>query len=179
MKITFRHVTLVAAAAFAAFIAACGHGSNVPGSGTGPPWKWVSGSNVGGSKGVYGTLGAAASGNVPGAREAPATWTDASGNLWMFGGLGYDSAGTGGYLNDLWKYEPSSGQWDWVSGSNEPDAVASYGTEGKASTDNVPGSRVDAASWTDASGNFWLFGGLGVDPDAVAGSLADLWKASP
>jgi hypothetical protein len=31
---------------------------------------------------------------------------DASGNFWLFGGLGMDSTGTLGYLNDLWKFEP-------------------------------------------------------------------------
>jgi len=36
----------------------------------------------------------------------PVNWTDASGNFWLFGGNGFDSAGTQGYLNDLWKYEP-------------------------------------------------------------------------
>ncbi len=30
---------------------------------------------------------------------------DASGNLWLFGGLGEDSTeGAGGALNDLWEY---------------------------------------------------------------------------
>ena len=35
------------------------------------------------------------------------SWIDASGNLWLFGGDGYDSVGTQDeYLNDLWKYQP-------------------------------------------------------------------------
>ncbi len=60
----------------------------------------------GGQPGVYGTLGTPASTNTPGARIGAAPWIDASGNLWFFGGQGYDSTGSQGYLNDLWKYQP-------------------------------------------------------------------------
>lgn len=45
------------------------------------------------------------------------TWTDASGNLWMFGGYGYDSTGTRGWLNALWEFNPATGMWTWVGGS--------------------------------------------------------------
>ena len=41
--------------------------------------------------GVYGTLGIAAAGNIPGARDSAATWTDSNGNFWLFGGEGADS----------------------------------------------------------------------------------------
>jgi N-acetylneuraminic acid mutarotase len=37
------------------------------------------------------------------------SWIDASGNLWLFGGNGYDSTGNFGYLNDLWQYDPGTG----------------------------------------------------------------------
>jgi hypothetical protein len=34
-------------------------------------------------------------------------WTDSSGNFWLFGGDGYDSAAVSdGLLNDLWRYQP-------------------------------------------------------------------------
>lgn len=70
-------------------------------------WTWMGGSQgVGNQKGVYGTLGSAAASNVPGARLWAASWMDSSGNLWLFGGYGYDSAGNLGQLNDLWKYKP-------------------------------------------------------------------------
>jgi hypothetical protein len=53
--------------------------------------------------GVYGTLGALAPGNVPGARCVANSWVDANGNLWLFVGYGF-AGGTGGYLGDLWMY---------------------------------------------------------------------------
>ena len=45
-------------------------------------------------------------------------WTDSRGNLWLFGGEGYDSIGARGYLNDLWEFNPSTNEWTWVSGSS-------------------------------------------------------------
>jgi hypothetical protein len=66
----------------------------------------MGGSSTVGHAGVYGTLGTAAAGNIPGSRDAAVTWTDSSGNFWLFGGWGYDSTGTVGDLNDLWEYQP-------------------------------------------------------------------------
>jgi hypothetical protein len=63
------------------------------------------GSN-GGQSGVYGTLETPASGNIPGGRASAASWTDSSGNLWLFGGRGFDVNGNYGELNDLWVYQP-------------------------------------------------------------------------
>jgi len=36
----------------------------------------------------------------------PAGWIDAQGNLWIFGGHGYDPTGNVGQLNDVWMYKP-------------------------------------------------------------------------
>jgi hypothetical protein len=67
-------------------------------------WTWVSGSNIVNQQGSYGTLGV--TGNLPGSRINGATWTDAQGNLRLFGGFGIDSTGAQGYLNDLREYQP-------------------------------------------------------------------------
>jgi hypothetical protein len=69
-------------------------------------------------------------GNVPGARYSANSWIDSSGNLWLFGGYGYDSTGAVGRLNDLWRYSPSTGLWTWVSGGNGDNATGVYGTLG-------------------------------------------------
>ena len=69
-------------------------------------WTWMSGSNVIVQTGTYGTLGAPAPANVPGARPVPVGWTDTSGNLWLFGGVYFNSAGIRQFLNDLWMYLP-------------------------------------------------------------------------
>jgi len=135
-------------------------------------WTWVTGANVASKQGTYGTQGTAAPGNVPGARNGSVSWTDASGNLWLFGGQGYDSAGTDGYLNDLWEY--SAGIWTWMGGSNVVSQQGMYGTQGAAAPGNVPGARNGSATWTDSSGNLWLFGGQN-----ASGDFNDLWKYEP
>jgi N-acetylneuraminic acid mutarotase len=143
-------------------------------------WTWVSGSNTVNAQGVYGTQGTAATMNVPGARSGYSTWTDASGNLWLFGGIAYDSTGAQGNLNDLWEYSPQTGMWTWVSGSNIVNAQGVYGTQGAAAAPNVPGARHYALStWTDAAGNLWLFGGVVTDSSGNASERNDLWKYSP
>jgi hypothetical protein len=139
-------------------------------------WTWVGGSSLTEQPGVYGTLGVPAAGNVPGARYLAASWTDASGNFWLFGGLGLDSTGTRGDLNDLWKYNPPTGMWTWMGG---PSSICNtdgnyyctsvYGTQGIPAPDNAPGSQTGASSWTDSCGNFWLFGTSG----------NDLWRYEP
>ena len=142
-------------------------------------WTWVSGSNTYLQKGIYGTKGTAASSNIPGARNSAVSWLDSSGKLWLFGGDGYDSTGTNGALNDLWKYDPTTNEWTWVSGSNTVDQTGIYGTKGTAAPSNLPGARGYAVSWIDSSGNLWLFGGAGFDSAGNRDDLNDLWKYDP
>lgn len=153
-------------------------------------WTWVAGPNRPASSGVYGSLGTAAAGNYPGSRSAPSTWKDSSGNFWLFGGEGADSTGHSGYLNDLWKFNPSTLEWTWMGGGNQLPTCPStnscgppgvYGSLGIASPANIPGGRSDALSWTDANGNFWLFGGniYIVYLNGWGGYENDLWMYSP
>src|SRR5215469_826291 len=83
-------------------------------------FTWVSGSSTADANGVYGTQGVAAASDVPGARHGPVTWTDAAGNLWLFGGYGLFAPGLADVpmFNDVWKYSPAIGQWTWVGGPN-------------------------------------------------------------
>ncbi len=140
-------------------------------------WTWVGGSNTTQANGIYGTLGTPAPGNIPGARNFSISWADASGNLWLFGGNGFDSSSSfASQLNDLWKYDIQTGFWTWVGGSDTGDATSTYGTLGTPASGNIPGARNSSISWADASGNLWLFGGLGFDSDNLLGDLNDLWK---
>jgi N-acetylneuraminic acid mutarotase len=143
---------------------------------SGGQWTWMSGSSSPNQSGIYGTLGVGSPDNVPGARNGGAAWMDKSGNLWMFGGLGLDASGRSEYLNDLWEY--SAGEWIWMGGSNFGSQSGVYGTQGQASTANVPGARQPAASWVDSAGNFWVFGGGGVDANGKTDYLNDLWEYS-
>lgn len=146
-------------------------------------WTWVAGPSSPLSPAVYGTMGVASAQNVPGARLRTVTWVDTSGNLWMYGGYGYGESMPGsqtsyGALGDLWMYSPSQGMWTWMGGTGKASAPPVYGTRGTASKTNYPGARSDAAAWTDAQGNFWLFGGNGTDSTGTVGNLNDLWEYS-
>jgi N-acetylneuraminic acid mutarotase len=161
-------------------------------------WTWMGGSSTvpptsggsGGQSGVYGTLGAPASGNILGGRYGNSNWTDTSGNFWLSGGQGYDSNGNEGYLNDLWEFNPIANEWVWMGGSStmscgligitaygsgcgEPGV---YGKLGVPATGNIPGGRQAALTWTDSTGHFWLFGGEGYDVNGLRGILNDLWE---
>ncbi|HUD23660.1 MAG TPA: kelch repeat-containing protein, partial [Acidobacteriaceae bacterium] len=172
-------------------------GSSSGSGGTTPPstpstaheWTWESGSSAMiltaggfyGQPGIYGTQGVASTSNAPGGRAGAVSWTDGSGNLWLFGGNGYDSTNSGSLLlNDLWEFSPTTKEWTWVSGSNTGTSDNSahgtpgvYGTLGVASATNVPGERDAPVSWTDSSGNLWLFGGAGYDSTGTQGGLND------
>jgi hypothetical protein len=160
-------------------------------------WTWMGGSSTfescGNSDclrpGVYGTLGEAGAKNIPGGRSGAVSWSDASGNLWLFGGQGYGATVTYGWLNDLWKFDPTLGEygeWTWMGGSST--VVGScdryvqcgqpgvYGMLGMAESTNIPGGRYSSVSWSDESGNLWLFSGLSYDSTGTLGYLNDLWK---
>ncbi len=142
-------------------------------------WTWISGSDTANATGVYGTKGVAGASNVPGARFDAVSWVGAGGNLWLFGGFGFDSTDTFGRLNDLWEYSPASNDWTWISGANTVGAKGVYGTEGVAASENMPGARNNANGWVDAAGNLWLFGGYGLDSTGSDAIFNDLWKFSP
>ena len=140
---------------------------------------WMGGSNGVGQAGSYGAQGAGSTSNIPGARQSAVSFTDTAGNFWLFGGNGFDGAGVSGDLNDLWEFNPSSGDWTWVSGTQLANQAGTYGVLGTGSTSNLPGSRVASISWRDSSDNLWLFGGSGDDAFGAAGFLNDLWEFTP
>lgn len=141
------------------------------------PWAWVKGDNTVDQGGVYGTQGVTSSTNKPGARVFSTTWKDSNGNLWLFGGNGYTSTNLG-YLNDLWKYDPSTNQWTWMKGDNSISQNATYGSQGNPSSNNKPGATYASVSWIDGNDNLWLFGGFGYTNNSY-GFLNSLWKYDP
>ena len=138
-------------------------------------WIWMGGSNSAGQPGIYGTQGTGAGSNIPGGRNGAASWLDQSGNLWMFGGLGYDSKGSLNFLNDLWEFNNTSSAWTWVGGDTVGGSTGSFGTQGVASATNVPPALYSPIGWSDSSGNLWVFGSAGVGIDGYF----TLWEFSP
>jgi len=167
-------------------------------------WAWISGAvGAASTPGNYGTQGVAAASNVPGARWLSAAWSDTHGNLYVFGGQGFDATGTGS-LGDLWEFTLSTttdagnpakialNQWVWLRG---PSAVSQPGIYGLAPSPavwphvtNNPGTRWGASYWTTSASQtseqqFWMFGGEGLDATGSTGQgfqlLNDLWRYVP
>lgn len=197
---------VAAAIAFALLLAGCGGAAPGTAKQAPPPsppaaappsrgWTWMGGPIGGASETQqpppsYGTVGVPSATNSPGGRMAFCTWTDASGNLWLFGGEANENgvnsvSGAPGYLNDLWVYNRSTGGWTWVGGSDNSDAPGVYGVKGQPAPGNWPGARQQMGCWTDKNGNLWLFGGWGMDRSpfnaatVYAGMLDDLWRYDP
>ncbi|HYV90612.1 MAG TPA: kelch repeat-containing protein [Chitinophagales bacterium] len=133
-------------------------------------WTWMDGSSGGNALGVYGTKGIPDPLNDPGARlETAAAWVDDANNLWFFGGQLCCNAN--GYIDDVWRYNTTTGEWTWMQGSSISLQPPAYGTLGIADSANTPGNRRIYSHWKDADGNFWIFGG-----QANGSCFNDLWK---
>lgn len=196
LTVTDDHASTAAKAIAVTVTATSATANTTPYSGNssagGQDWVWLGGLKYANGYGSYRTQFTADANNLPSARQYAATWTapgttNTSGKLWMFGGSGYDSNGTSGFLNDLWYFTPAAcdpatgncGKWTWVSGSNKANVIGVYTTDANGnpsfSPTNMPGARVAVAGWTDTAGNFWMFGGNGYDSAGTLGNLNDLW----
>lgn len=63
-----------------------------------------------------------------------------------------------------------------MDGDTLGNLAARHGTKGIPDKRNTPGGRRYSCSWTDDDGNFWLFGGMGVDSKSTYVTYNDLWK---
>ena len=123
-------------------------------------WAHMSGSLTAVFAPVYGTQGVSNVNNTPGSSQfgSPA-WTDTMGNLWLYG-LSFS--------DDLWRYDVNTNSWAWMKGS-AGGGIATYGTQGIASSLNSPGLINEVnCKWVDSNNNLWLFNHL----DGI------LWKYS-
>lgn len=128
----------------------------------------------------YGIKGIEASTNMPVARTKAAYWVDASNNLYMYGGYG-SPTGTNafyGYLNDLWKYNPTTNNWTWLSGDSTQNQQPNFGTQGVEASTNTPGNRTNMQFWKGNDGNFYLFSGISADYGTQY-YYNDVWKYNP
>jgi len=139
-------------------------------------WVWLKGSNTGNQQSSFGTMGTAASTNCPGARSGSATWKDSNNQLWLFGGFGTTSVSSYHWLNDLWKYNPSTNEWTWMKGTTQGNQNGRYNAMGVQNSQNNPGGRDATCSWFDGNGNLWFFGGRGYAASGGIGPNNDLWK---
>ncbi|HXX14132.1 MAG TPA: hypothetical protein VEJ47_04455 [Candidatus Eremiobacteraceae bacterium] len=122
----------------------------------------------------------------PGARWGSVTWTDASGNLFLFGGQG-DFGGAAGLYNDVWEFTPDhydlplgnySGSYTYLGTWTNLNNFGTVNAAGVYSGTEFPGARWGAAYCTDSNGTLWMFGGQGYDSTGSLVLLNDLWMYS-
>ncbi|MCB0362944.1 MAG: hypothetical protein KDD35_09480, partial [Bdellovibrionales bacterium] len=70
-----------------------------------------------------------------------------------------DSTGASGYLDDVWKFNPTTTEWTWIAGSSTQGAARVFGTINVEASANTPGAREWGATWVHSDGNLYLFGG--------------------
>lgn len=127
-------------------------------------WTWVSGPNTSQSnqgQGQLGTKGVPDVNNLPyplvnaGARG----WVDNSGNFYfMFGQR--PSLTVYVLHNQLWRFNPSTLEWTWLTGTNSDNSPAVYGTKGVPSSSNTPAGQALNSTITQSSDRdkIWFFG---------------------
>jgi N-acetylneuraminic acid mutarotase len=146
-------------------------------------WTWIDGSAVPDSYGSPGTIGVPSPSNLPTSRSDSGSCSDNQGNFWMFGGGGpYPPLGNIAYFNDLWQYDPNTGNWTWYTGGMQGNQAGVYGVQGTPDAANTPGGRFYMPCWTDLNGKLWFFGGYGYDiTGSDQGFLEnnDLWTFDP
>jgi hypothetical protein len=131
-------------------------------------WTWLSGSKAVNGAASYGTLGVAATTNVPGARIAATAIVDGTSNTLLFGGQA-----TAGLMNDVWRYNSTSNQWTWLKGASTAAGAASYGPLNSSLTTNTPGARrgtVAISGIADGRSNTFIAGENGTN------SFNDFWS---
>jgi N-acetylneuraminic acid mutarotase len=99
-------------------------------------WTWIKGNPKIYKKGGYGAEGVAGSANPTGVRYGAAAWTGKDGRFWLY---------SGGFVNDLWRFDPSTATWTWMGGENNQEIN--------------PGAISNSSTWTGKDGKLWLFGG--------------------
>ncbi len=143
-------------------------------------WTWIKGpQTITDQNGEFGIKGVPSPLNYPSARTfGPNCWTDNNGDLWMYGGHGFDVNGTQGGLQDLWRYNIANNEWTWMGGSNVANIAPVHGTIGVASPTNNPGAREECKSaWVDDNNNLWMFGGQdGATANVSSNVRNDMWK---
>jgi gliding motility-associated-like protein len=132
-------------------------------------WCWIKGGSSLNQNAYYGTFGVAAAPNTPGSRHSSVSW-ESGGKLYLFGGRNNNaSTGETYNLNDLWVFDPATGNWCWIKGSSLANQIGTYGTLGVAAAANTPGGRLGSVSW-ESAGKLYLFGG------SNGQSFNDLWE---
>lgn len=119
-------------------------------------WTWMSGSDTTNAPVSYGIQKQADPSNTPGGRTSYSYWKDSDNTFWLFGGF-RDSNHS---YSDMWRYDPATNLWTWISGSSALNDVHTL-DPACISGMSYPLTRSDnCANWKDACGRFHNYGGV-------------------
>src|SRR5690606_37001086 len=135
----------------------------------------------------YGDKGVYQQGSWPGGRAVAGFAIDSFGNLWIYGGLGFNNVIAGselffkkssppphqnqGVLNDLWVFNGT--MWAWMGGRTEANVLAAFHNEsGVESPLSMPHNSYFPAAWMDDDDNFWFYGGAVSNLTSKSGSIS-------
>src|ERR1700683_792694 len=100
----------------------------------GGTWTWISGSDQAFNAGAFGTQGVPSVNNYPPGLYECCEWKDNQGIFWIYGG-------TNPNMGDMWRFNPVTLEWTWMTGTGQPNAQPVYGLQGIPDPANTPGSR--------------------------------------
>ncbi|MBK6641857.1 MAG: hypothetical protein IPG39_11820 [Bacteroidetes bacterium] len=127
-------------------------------------WAWMNGSITTNQLPVYGVQGIPSPNNSPGGRYVYSHWKECN-YFWIFGG------DKGVVYADLWRYDLTTNEWTWMSGTDQTNAPGVSGGECIGGMNYHPSGRHESRSnASDQCGNLWLFGG-----QTNGGTRNDLW----
>lgn len=114
-------------------------------------------------KGTYGTPLVESASNLPGARtQAFYAYNPNNNCIYIFGGYGRDSAGTLNLLSDMWRYNITSQNFAYLSGSTLVNDGGTVGGMGIFSSNFTPAARRSYGSnmvYLASSNSLYMFGG--------------------
>jgi gliding motility-associated-like protein len=132
-------------------------------------WTWMKGSAGLDTNGNYGNINVESSTNLPPARCSYTSWQDKQDNFYIFGGIA-----NLGLHNDTWRFNTTTNNWTWISGSNQTNHPGNYTQECSPSVNAFPSARFEnrSAKTLGCPGNFWTFGGFDNSEDP----FNDFWN---
>jgi N-acetylneuraminic acid mutarotase len=148
-------------------------------------WTHCKGSTGINALGRYGSDTVEVIDQGPGGRSGASAWMGVDGMMYLFGGQGLAGSGAAGFLNDLWAFNPDSGEWRggvyragssrWATspGLERTNVVGVNGVLGVSAATNFPSARAGAVASLAPDGKLMLFGGAG------SGAFNDVWLFDP
>lgn len=121
-------------------------------------WTFMKGDMVTNGLGNYGTKGVEAPANLPPSRLSYTKWEGLDGSFYIFAGGDFNNAN----YNDVWKYNPSTNNWTWTSGSNLSNDNGLYNQMCDPNINDYPHYRIEnqTVSTLGCTEVFWSFGGF-------------------